>query len=552
MSKFLTLFKYELKKQFPQNLKKGKGDIAGFVLSLVGTLIIVGMCAFLMSVIAKNYLLVQVNKVFDKTARAYEFINLLYNIVLIALTFLILEGMRKSFTDQTDKKIFLRLPIKQETLFISKLAVLLLFSYISAFIFIVPINTIIFVALKPSAIFWLMTVVVWLFMPMVAMLIASIFIVPYIKLVDFLKGRYLLLFLVFSILLIGAFGIYILLLMVFQGYLETGFIRFLFNEKFINAMQLLMTITYPANCFAGIVLCKDLLKSFLVVIALVAMAVFAVYFISKKLFYITLYKNESKKVIYKTNLSTKPLKPMHALIKKEWISIARQPNHLFSYLVIATAMPFVSYCCFSLFESLINNMIGLSLTFELAIFVTLIFSVLTNTFCSTNITRDGISFLKEKSLPIKADLILDAKVIFCSLVSVSSLVLSSIGLVIFTSLNIWGGLLCILVGVMFSISQILVATKLDLKKAKLTATIAEKEKQSTKTIGVVILIGLALSMIVGIGCLLLGLWSNGIMNVKISAVFVYILPVVIGALYFAFAFWYYKKDTQKVFDRLTR
>ena len=77
MNTFSTLFKYELKKQFPVSPKKGKMDIVGFVLSFLITALIIGMFIFFMSIIAKNYVAIKVDKIFDPTARGYEILNLL-------------------------------------------------------------------------------------------------------------------------------------------------------------------------------------------------------------------------------------------------------------------------------------------------------------------------------------------------------------------------------------------------------------------------------------------------------------------------------------------
>ena len=63
MNTFSTLFKYELKKQFPLNFKKGKMDIVGFVLSFLITVAIIGMFIFFMSIIAQNYVAIKVDKI---------------------------------------------------------------------------------------------------------------------------------------------------------------------------------------------------------------------------------------------------------------------------------------------------------------------------------------------------------------------------------------------------------------------------------------------------------------------------------------------------------
>ncbi|MBQ8844687.1 MAG: hypothetical protein IJ008_01565 [Clostridia bacterium] len=551
MSEFLTLFKYELKKQFPAFFKRDKKHLAGFLFSSIFTLVIIGLCVFLMSIITKNYVLVKVDKVLDSSTRAYELLNLYYVFILIAMIFICLEKMRKSFVDKTDRKIFLRLPIKQQTLFIAKLIVLLISTYLIALLFIIPTNIIVYLAVKPSWVFWLKTFVVFLLLPIVVLLFASLFIVPYIKLIDFLKNKYIFMFILLTVIFIATFFLYSMILGIIQNYLETGLIRFLFNDDFIYAMDLLLLITYPANCFAGITMGKNLLISYLVVVLCVILSCVVVYYITKKLYNITLYKNESA-IVYKKVSKVKEHSVFATLIKKEFISVFREPKHMFSYFVIATAMPVMVYCCYTLFESLILNMIGVRFSFELALLVILVFSVLTNTFCSTNISREGKTLLKQKTMPIQVEKLLGAKIVFCSMVSISAVVLSSLILIIVTSLNILSGLLCMFVGIMFSLSQIFIATKIDLKNVKIISSSVEVEKQENRTVTKVVTLGIVLSLIVGIGDILLGMLSKGLFEMSFPICFVYLIPIFISAVYLILAIVYYRKNLQQALERVNK
>ena len=119
MNEFLTLFKYEFKKQFPPVFKKRKIDIVGFVLSIIFTITIATLCILLMSTIAQNYVLVKIDKVLNVSQRAHELLNLFYCLIMLAMFFVCIEKMRKSILDQSDRKVFLRLPIKQSNLFLA-------------------------------------------------------------------------------------------------------------------------------------------------------------------------------------------------------------------------------------------------------------------------------------------------------------------------------------------------------------------------------------------------------------------------------------------------
>lgn len=553
MSLFRVLFKYEFKKQFPISFKKEKKDIVGSVLSFLVTAGIIGMFIYFLSIISKNYIAIKIDKVYDPTSRAYELLNVFYVAILLLMFVLSLENMRKTLVDKTDKQVLLKLPVKEQTLFLSKLSVLLLKNYIMAFLLVIPTNIIIYISLMPTWIFFLNTFVVWLLFPIVVLLFTSVFIVPYIMLMNFIKNKYLVIFILLSLILISFVLLYISFLKVVQGYLETGFIKFLFNTDFIETLQSLLLFTYPANSLAGIVIGKDLLKSYIIAILCSILAGVLVYFVTKKLYHITLYKNESIKS-YKKAGKVRKTSPLFALIKKEFISISREPKHIFSYLVIATTMPILVYCCYTLFSSLISNMLGIELPFALALFIVVMFSVLTNTFCATNITREGTTLLKQKTFPIKASQILTAKVIFCSIISLLSVFVSVLVLIFATNLNYWQGILCLLVGGLFTMSQILVATRLDLKNTKMSFTFQQIEKHTSTTIAKVVTLGLIISTVTGLLSLIVGIMSESsiIADVKIHRCFTYLIPIGIGLIYMGLSIWFYFQKLQKALDNITK
>ena len=185
MRNFLILFKHEMKMQFPRKSKKEKLDISGMALSLLATLLVAVVFIVLVSTIVQNYVLVEINKVPAPMQRGKELLNFFYVVILLTIAFTCMEKMRSTLTQKKDKELFLRLPVKPQTLFMSKLCTLLVWTYIFAFVLIIAVNIIFFIVLKPSFLFWLYTLLAWLLMPMAAFLLATVLLVPYIKLIDF-------------------------------------------------------------------------------------------------------------------------------------------------------------------------------------------------------------------------------------------------------------------------------------------------------------------------------------------------------------------------------
>ena len=551
MSQFKTLFKFELKKQFP-TFRKNKKEFVGSFLSFIITMFIILVFVAITTIISENYIGVRLNKVSLPYERAYELLNLFYLISLTILSIITLENMRKTLADKTDKQIMLKLPIKEQTLFLSKMVVLLLKTYILASLIVIPINAIVYFALAPKALFWLTSSIAFLIFPIIAFLVAGIFIVPYIKFINFIKNKYALIFIALTLLFVGGVVVYVGFLKLVQSYLETGYIKFIFNEKLVLTLQSLTKWTYPSNSLVGIVLNKYLLRSSLVLVGCCVLSAIVVYFTTKRLFHITLYRNETQK---RSRVKAKYKKHSinFALLKKEFITIVREPKHILSFLVIPTIMPILTYCCYTLLESLIANMLGIQVSMVLALFIIVTFSILTNTFCATNVTREGYVFLKQKTFPIKAKQILNVKVLFCSIVSVASIIASCCVLIFATSLTVWDGLLCVLVGGMFTIAQIFLATKMDLKNSKTTLAFKQVEKLNSTTIVKVICVGAIISLITGFATFGVGIMAQTgiVFKENVGLLFSYLIPVLFGFVYMSFAMWFYFYKMQQTLDNLS-
>lgn len=553
MRQFLVLFKHELKMQFPLKRQKGKPDFLGTALSLLTTLLVAVVFVALVSTVVQNYVRVEINRAPAPMERGKELLNFFYTVILVAISFACMEKMRNALTQKKDKELFLRLPVKPQTLFMSKLCTLLVWTYLFAFVLIVAVNTIFFLVLKPSMAFWAYTFLVWLLMPTSAFLVAAALLVPYIKLIDFISEKYWLIFLLLSGIIIGAFVVYSRLLGILQSLLETGSIKFLFNEQFITTLQNLLVWTYPANCFADVALGKNVLLSLAVTAGIAIVAVGVVYFVSKSLFYATLYKNESKRRGGKKRKHVLR-KPLRALMRKELISVFRSPKHLFSYFSIATAMPVMVYCCYTLFESLIRNAIGLKVNFSLALLVLLIFSILTNTFCATNVTRDGLAALKSKMFPVKASTQLLAKVLFCAIVSSAAVVASVIALLA-AGLGVGEACLCGGIALVFSMAQIFIATRMDLNHANVSASPAEMERKNNRTVSKVVILGLLLALVLGISSMAVFIFSKMdtiavIAELNLSAWYAYAIPIVGSLAYLGFGVLYYAHKLEKSFEHM--
>ena len=550
-SNFLTLCEYELRKAvgIDGSTKKRKRD---FVASLLSILITIGVAVafvFFLSVIANNYAEVKINKVSDPLSRAAEFMNFTYTVIIIALTLVSLERMRKVFAKTAESEVFLRLPVSPSALFASKMTVVVAETYLVAFMLALPNCIVISSMIETTASFWISSGIIYLALPIIPIAVSAALIIPYMKLIDFLMHKYLLLFTVVTAGLAIAFILYSRLLLVVQSLLETGSIKFLFNEQFITFMQTLRRITYPANILTDINLGLNVGISLGIVIAAAAVLIVIACIIVKTMFYSTLYKDDKRKLGNSDGRDFIKAGAGSALIRKEFINVSRTPEYMFSYFAIAAAMPIMVYSCYTMFYSLIENALGIKVDFALALLVVLVFGVLTNTFCATNVSRDGLSALSTKIYPVEPVKIMGAKVIFCMVVSSLSVLVSAVLLMILTPLGVFNGIVVAVFGIMFSASQIFIATRLDLNNAHVASGPRETERAAEKTTTKVVTIGLICAMLVGVSSLVMSVLLGSADNASGFGMS-YIVPLIITGVYLAMAILYYSINIERSFYNL--
>jgi hypothetical protein len=229
---------------------------------------------------------------------------------------------------------------------------------------------------------------------------------------------------------------------------------------------------------------------------------------------------------------------------------------MFSYFAVAAGMPLMVYCCYTLFESLIMNAIGMRVSFPLALITVLIFGVLTNTFCATNVSRDGLGALKSKVFPVRPAKILLAKVVFCSIVSSVSIFFSSFTLALNTGLDRTEGIRCIIIAVAFSLAQIFIATRIDLNNAHPGATPDEMEKVTSRTVTKAVTVGLIFSVTVGIISMLITVYTASgsvtFLGMTFEASHANSIPLIASIAYLAIAVLFYSVRISKSFLKLTK
>lgn len=226
---------------------------------------------------------------------------------------------------------------------------------------------------------------------------------------------------------------------------------------------------------------------------------------------------------------------MASLMYKEFIVILRTPSYAFQYFATTFTLPLMVYVCVNLMQSMMKSLTVVQCDYEIAIFVISMFAVLTNTFCTTNVSRDGKMLGMLKTLPIEGKTVIWSKILFCLAVSEFSILASSVVLLAVGYLNWWQTIVIFVFASLLSFAEIAFATRKDLAKPNLPDSDREEVEEGNNTISAVIFLGLIVSIIMGAGAVALSLilsiagTSEQALAASICFVAIIVIAVFVGA-----------------------
>lgn len=477
---------------------KSRLDISGNILSFLLAASIIAAVVIVYARFIKMYCSIRIDNVPDVAARQYELLTWVYATLFVVGVISGAKSVNHMIFESEDQKILLMLPIKASTVFYSKLIILYI-KQVGVFLFtLLPLNLTFAVVAEQSAYYISMTVLLCLLFPLITLAYSSVLCMPYFYLKKFMQSKYTFMLVLITVVTAVVFWGYTSLLSAIKTMLITGELRFFFKESTMQTIAAGTTLFYPANLMAGILLKKSVLLNSVLLIGIAAFGVALGFFIVSLLFNKAnqvRFVSQGRVYVSKRSLKRKPL--LWALIRKEFELVLRTPSYAFQYFSMAAVMPLMVYFCMGVGSNLLETLVFAESNFELALFVTLLFSTLTNTFCATNISRDGPVFYAMKTLPVPFKQIVKAKIMFCSMVAVFSVLISSIVLIAFSYITIIEGLFVFLAAALLAGAQICFATRKDLNHPTFSYDEDCEVRESNTTISTIIISGLSTATVLG-------------------------------------------------------
>lgn len=526
--------------EFKHTFKENK-DIAGIISSAIIMLIIYSTFIFVFYKFAYAYLTERkdiVNGVFELMTFVYAACALVG----------VVAGTKKIYSlivASKDYEVLLCQPVSASELFAYKLIRIYLTQIFSTAVIAIP--SVICIALvtggaRFGGTYYLKAVFGVITMPFVTCAVAALISIPVAKFAAVTESRFALKLALYVVVIGAAFFVYGEFLGVLKELLSSGNIKYLLSGSAVKKFTAVAEAMFPINRFAMILVGRQTLASIGIIIAFVVACLALAYLIIRKTFTVMLQKKMEGESVRLRKFVPKNRSLTATLIHKEFVTVMRTPTYAFQYFATTLTLPFIVYVCVNILRSLIGTLTVISCDYELALFVISMFAVMTNTFCATNISRDGKMFDMTKTLPVTPMQVIKSKMLFCIIVSAVSVFLSVVVLSIASYINVWQAALIFVVATALSFAEIAFATKKDLVMFK-----GGYDSESGKGISSFLLIGLVVSLICGVGTLALSIALSLLYSPAVGTISSVAFVVLLVSIVVVLSVVYLKKDLNAKF-----
>ncbi len=507
MNRFSLLLKKQVLDALPmRSRKKSLSDWTGTIVMLALVAVMIAVFVMVFSRFAQTYTAIKINRVPDVAARQYEIMSIGYFALIVLFAIFGVSALCHTLFENSDINILITMPFSSTEIFLSKLTSVYFKQAILSLVCVPVFNFTFFCTTDTlSAYGGIMTFVVALALPIIPLAIASMIVLPFYYLKRLVSTNYILTFVVITALAALFCWGYSYIFRVAQSLLTSGKITTLFNEKVMTGILHFTKYNYPANLFASIMLGREIGKNIGILIAIIVVALALCLVIVRAIFIQVTHSNINFGIPHakREQLHFVKRSRFASLLAKEFMIVTRTADYAYMYLTTAAVMPVMAFYSAKMASSMVVGLFGsdMDLTFEICTFIVILYSTLTNTFCSTNISRDGYMSMTQKTLPYSPSSILGSKIVFCAIVAEASLAIACIVLCATGIESVVDGIVTFIAASAFAFAQIVGATKKDLANPHFSRAEDGQIRESNSTVSSVLAIGLGMSFLIGFALL---------------------------------------------------
>ncbi|MFZ5974494.1 MAG: putative ABC transporter permease subunit [Bacillota bacterium] len=479
MSGFLTILKMQLRSRYGlsviksnyRNDKKAfRKQIGLFILALYGIVALLGTYSFLVYKITELFM--SVNQ--GGQVLIYAFLA-----ILIMILFFGLVVVLGTLFFAKDSEFLSTLPIHQRTVFLSKLAMVYLSELAVSFLLLAPVVIIYGSMAAMGFEYYIKAFVIWLFVPAIPLLIASLLASVFMGFIGKTRHRSLLA-------IIGGLGGLVLLVAVQMAI--NIMIQTTDRETLIqmlaqpNGMINLMGSSFPPSAWAvnalllgGFEGIKYLLGFAGLSLVLFAVVIFIANFIYYRGALSQLETLKKLKIVAKSDYAKRQKPPVFAIFIREWKTILRSPAYAINSLTgivmgfIVMLLPLISTAAIgdkelsSLFQMLRSSNQDI-VCLVLAGFMTLFGSI--NPAASTALSREGKGVWLSNTFPVPFATQVQAKFLFGYSIAAATAFSTGLGAIIGVGLNILTVVFAFLISLVVLAATTAISLEIDLIRPK--------------------------------------------------------------------------------------
>lgn len=486
-----------------------RADVPGKLLSLLLAVAVVCFACLVLKEFAEMYTGIEVNRVSAPYTRLYELTCVVYLVIIVANALGGVRTINRSLFNNDDLRIFITLPISSGAMYLSKMAVAYAKQFVFAFFTVLPVSVTLGTVLPLGAQFYGMTVLILVLLPMISLAIGSVLALPVHALLRAVSSRYVISLIAVTAVTALAFWLYSEVLDFIANLIATGDARYFFDAATMRDISDAVAEMYPAVFFADMLLSESM-PAAIGWVLLIAFVIGGVGVAVGRFMLIPAAQDKlfalGSRHVYAEHSLPAPRPKFFSFMKKEFVQVLRTPSYAFRYFSTALIMPLMVYFCMDIFSELVGMLVLVDCNIEVAVFLIVMFGILTNTYCATNISRDGVFFFTMKTMPINHRTVIGAKVAFCFIASAASTVASVavVGGLGYVSAAQSVYLLAVTLAIAFA--QICFATRKDLDHPHFAEEQENEVEDDNSTVSVLVLIGLAVSFAIGVIALYSGLY----------------------------------------------
>lgn len=476
--------------------------------------------------------------------RQSELLTITFAVVLIINIFTAVKNIYKKIVSNNDMEKYSILPIKANTLFVYKLTSILFWQLISGFLTVLPFGIVFGVICHQTAMFYFCLVLTIFIVPLIAIAIACVLVVPYYYIKRFMQARYVALIFTYSVLMAGLIFVYGKFLNALNNLLVSGNLNNFFDERKYKIIEKISNFAFPANFLSNFLLGNNRFVAILILLLFTLLGAVIVVFAFGKFFNYLSKNSYNNNKAFKAKKNTKKCGWFISLFDKEIKSIIRTPSYAFSLFGMAIDLPILVLLCTRLLSGLVKNLVYLDLGYQIAFFVLCMFALLTNTFCASCVSREGKNFYNLKLLPLTNFQILLPKITLCFIVSSFSVLVSSFVLVGYGYITIWQALGITFVVECLSLAENLFATKYDLIHPVFTKNAKGEPDTATPSSNICLILSFFVTIIL-VGIIILYSIFNLLKGNALSKFMLYILPLIIAMAVLALSILFFAHNLNK-------